>query len=95
MLSSLFSDNRDVVSIVPVLQMNAEYLCDLLKQVIINVSTAGYRIIAVISDNNVVNRNSFKKLADSDSLVPFIYNPVHRDQKIFILFDSSPHSEVY
>ena len=88
MLSSLFSDNRDVVSIVPVLQMNAEYLCDLLKQVIINVSTAGYRIIAVISDNNVVNRNSFKKLADSDSLVPFIYNPVHRDQKIFILFDS-------
>ena len=90
LLSSLFSDNRDVVSIVPVLQMNAEYLCDLLKQVIINVSTAtaGYRIIAVISDNNVVNRNSFKKLADSDSLVPFIYNPVHRDQKIFILFDS-------
>ena len=46
MLSSLFSNNRDVVSVVPVLQMNAEYLCDLLKQV--NVSTAGYRIIAVI-----------------------------------------------
>ena len=48
MLSSLFSNNRDVVSVVPELQMNAEYLCDLLKQVIINVSTAGYRIIAVI-----------------------------------------------
>ena len=63
------------------MQMNAEYECDLLKQVIINVLTAGYRIIAVISDNNVVSRNSFNKLADSDSLV----YPVHRGQKSLIV----------
>ena len=54
--------------------MNAEYLCDLLKRGIINVSTAGYRIFAVLSHNNVVNRNSFQKLADSDSIVSSIYN---------------------
>ena len=84
MLTSILSDNRDVISIVPVLQMNAEYLCDLLKKVIINVSTVGYRIIVVIGDNEV-NRNSFKKLAASDSLVQFIYNPVHCEQNFFFV----------
>ena len=54
--------------------MNAEYLCDLLKRGIINVSTADYGRIAVLSHNNVVNRNSFKKLAGSDSIVSSSYN---------------------
>ena len=88
LISSLCSNNKDVVSIIPVQQMTAIYLCELIKQVIINVSNAGYRVISVISDNNVVNRNSFKMLANSDHLVPFITNPVNEEEKIFILFDS-------
>ena len=32
------------------------YVCDLPKQVIISVSTAGYTIIVVISDDNVHNQ---------------------------------------
>ena len=32
------------------------YVCDLLKQVIISVSTVGYTIIVVISDNNMDNQ---------------------------------------
>ena len=35
MLSSILSNNRDVVSLVPVQQMTSSYLCDLTKQVII------------------------------------------------------------
>ena len=50
----LLSNNRDVVSFVPVQQMTSSYLCDLTKQVITNVTNAGYTAIAIISDNNVV-----------------------------------------
>ena len=50
MLSSLFSNNRDVVSLVPAHQMTSIYLGDLTKQVITNV------INTIMSDNNVVNR---------------------------------------
>ena len=41
MLSSILSNNRDVVSLVPVKQMTSSYLCDLTKQVITNVINAG------------------------------------------------------
>ena len=59
MLSSILSNNRDVVSLVPVQQMTSSYLCDLTKQVITNVTNAGYTVISIISDNNVVNRKMF------------------------------------
>lgn len=88
MLSSIFSDNRDVVSLVPVQQMTSKYLCDLTRQVISNVTKAGYTIVSIISDNNVVNRKMFMSLSDSDHLVPYIINPVNKIDKIFILFDS-------
>ena len=36
-----------------------ESLCDMIKQVMINVTNADYRVISVISDSNVVSRKSF------------------------------------
>ena len=88
MLSSILSNNRDVVSLVPVQQMISSYLCDLTKQVITNVTNAGYTVISIISDNNVVNRKMFMSLSGSDHLMPYIINPVNNIDKIFILFDS-------
>ena len=88
MLSSILSNNRDVVSLVPVQQMTSSYLCDLTKQVITNVTNAGYTVISIISDNNVVNRKMFMSLSGFDHLMPYIINPVNNIDKIFILFDS-------
>ena len=90
MLSSILSKNRDVVSLVPVQQMTSSYLCDLTKQVITNVTNAGYSytVIFITSDNNVVNRKMFRSLSGSDHLMPYIINPVNNIDKIFILFDS-------
>ena len=38
LIASIYYDNKDVVYIVPVQQINADFLCDLTKQVIINVT---------------------------------------------------------
>ena len=96
MLSSILSNNRDVVSIVPVQQMTStSYLCDLTKQVITNVTNAGYTVISIISDNNIVNRKMFMSLSGSDHLMPYIINPVNNIDKIFILFDSVHNIEMY
>ena len=46
MLSSILSNNRDVVALVPVQQMASSYSCDLTKQVITNVTNAGYTVIS-------------------------------------------------
>ena len=87
MLSSIRSKNKDVISLIPVQKMNAEQLCQMIKQVIANVTEAGYKIVSIISDNNVINRKSFILLSGSETLKPFIINPLN-NEKIFLLFDT-------
>ena len=65
--------------------MNAE--SQMIKQVIANVTEAGYKIVSIISDNNVINRKSFILLRGSETLKPFIINPLN-NEKIFLLFDT-------
>ena len=88
MLSSIMSPNRDVVCPVPVQRMTSEYLTQLIKDVIRIVTGAGYTIVSILSDNNVVNRKSFISLGGSDNLVPYMINPVNNVDKIYFLFDS-------
>ena len=57
-------------------------------QVFTNVTNAGFRIVSIISDNNVVNRKSFMIISGSDTLRPYIMNPVKPSQNIFRLFDT-------
>ena len=62
MLSSVLSNNKDVMSLIPVQKMQTEHLFLMTKEVIRNVTLAGYRIVFILSDNNVVNRKMFMKL---------------------------------
>ena len=52
-----------------------------------NVVTAGYRIVASISDNNIINRKMFIELSGSDSLMPYIVKPVTKLDR-YLLFDT-------
>ena len=88
MISSIKSKNKDVISLTPFQNMVAADLHQLILQVINNVTKAGFRIISLISDNNIINRNSFKLLSGTDILKPYIINPVNKEDKIYILFDT-------
>ena len=85
MIASILSPNKDVVSLVPVQKMTAHDLYTITLEVIKNVVTAGYRIVAIISNNNIINRKMFIELSGSDSLVPYIVNPVNQVDRIFYL----------
>ena len=65
MISSIKSKNKDVVSLVPVARMTGQYLYELLRNVIINITNTGFIVSSVISNNNVINRSAFKLLAVS------------------------------
>ena len=58
------------------------------KEVIRNVTLAGYRIVCILSDNNLVNRKVLMKLSGTDHLVSLIMNPIHITQKILLMFDT-------
>ena len=82
MLSSIKSPNIDVVCLVPVQMMTTEKLTQLIKDVIRIVAGAGYTIVSIISDDNVVNRKSFHSLGGSDVHVRYMINPVNNVDKI-------------
>ena len=54
------------------------YLYTITLEVIKNVVTACYRIVAIISNNNIINWKMFIELSGSDSLMPYIVNPVNK-----------------
>jgi THAP domain/Transposase protein len=87
MLSSLLSPNKDVAAMVPVKNLTAAYLRELTTQVVTLLENCGYFVLALISDNNRVNRNMFTALCGG-SLKPFVQHPCAEDRKLFFLFDS-------
>ena len=85
-ISSVMSSNTDVVSLVPVQKMTTHDLTVMTQEVIQNVKWAVYRIVSVISDNNVVNRKMFMELSGTDCLVPYIHNPINVNEIIYVIF---------
>ena len=88
MKSSIRSRNKDVISLTAVQNMTAGDLHEMSLQVLKNVTNADFRIVSLISDNNIINLNCFKLLSGSDDLRLFIPNPVNPDYRIYILFDT-------
>ena len=82
MISSILSPNKDVVSLVPVQKMTAQdmYTYTITLEVIKTIVTTGYRIMAIISDNNIINR---KKKSDA-----LYCEPSYKIDRIYILFDT-------
>lgn len=88
MISSLLSNHKLIVGMFPVVKMTSEFLCELTKDVIENVSKAGFNVVSVISDNNRVNRKMFSILSKDSESNYYITSPVNKDHKIFLLFDT-------
>ena len=91
MITSLLSNNKDVVALVPATKITAEQLCTLTKSILQRLASSGYRVISIITDGNRINRKMFKLLAgcfDVSNLPSSIPNPCKPDEQIFFLFDS-------
>ena len=91
MITSLLSNNKDVVALVPATKITAEQLCKLTKSILQRLASSGYRVISIITDGNRINRKMFKLLAgcfDVSDLPSSIPNPCKPDEQIFFLFDS-------
>lgn len=87
MISSLLSKNKDVAAIVPVKNINARMLYDMIVKVLKMLHTIGYIVTCIISDNNRVNRNAFTLMCGG-KLQASIENPNVPTEKLFFLFDT-------
>lgn len=87
MISSLCSNYKDVVCIIPISTLVAEQLKLCIMDVLREVEAVGFHIISIISDNNAVNRKAFQLFSDNNILEPCITHPLDPARKLFFIFD--------
>ena len=88
MINSVFSNYKDVVHLLPTSKISAEDLHLFLKKIICGLENIGFRVFAVITDNNAINRKAMSQFAVPSKLS--IAYPHRCDQKrpLFFVFDS-------
>ncbi|KAK7861885.1 hypothetical protein R5R35_001482 [Gryllus longicercus] len=88
MISSLLSDLKEVVHIVPVNKMCAEDLQSILKKIILGLEQIGFNVLCVISDNSSINRRCMQLFSPEEELKCMYNHPVEKSKPLFFLFDS-------
>jgi len=88
LISSLAGSLRDIVALVPVKQLTATDLRQMIMKVISIVQTCGFVVAVVASDNNQINAKAFEELCDSSDMSCGFLNPDFPNQTIFVVFDT-------
>ncbi|GFY32569.1 transposable element P transposase [Trichonephila clavipes] len=85
--SSLLSKNKEIVSLNPVKNMNAEDLHSMTLEILSLTEKVGFSVVCIVSDNNRVNRNCFSKLCNG-TIKSDIQNPANNAKKLRLIFNS-------
>lgn len=93
MISSILSKDKEVVALVPVVNLTAAFLHKLTVDILKLVHKARYKVISILSDNNRVNRNMFTMM--SGVLKPYIAHPCDPVFKLFFCSNLFIYSNAY
>lgn len=88
MIQSLLSPNKDVVHILPVAKLDAKDLHIFLVRLIKELEDAGLQVIAVISDNNSINRKAMSFFSDPPKCNIVYAHPSDPSRPLFFVLDS-------
>ncbi|KAH9366007.1 hypothetical protein HPB48_016606 [Haemaphysalis longicornis] len=87
MIQSLLSSNKDVVHILPVSRLSAETLHEFTKGIILKMEEIGLMVVAVITDNNAINRKMMSLFAESPQLSIVYPHPADKSRPLFYVVD--------
>lgn len=87
MTQSLLSSRKDVVHIMPVAQMDAKTLHDFLRMLVVELESSGFKVIAVISDNNSINQKTMSFFSNPPSLKIVYQHPADPSRPLFFVVD--------
>ena len=89
MISSVCSQFKDVVHILPVKTLKAEILFTFIKDIVIGLEKIGFRVISVVTDNNSINKKAMSCFANPPqlSIVSIITFKVLAEVHCFILMN--------
>ena len=67
-ITSIFSDFKDVVQVLPARKMDAKFFFKLIKNTVESLEKIGFKVISVITDNNSINRKAMSSFASPPQL---------------------------
>ena len=88
MLSSVFSQYKNVVRIMPTKCLKAECLFDIIRCIIIGLEEVGFQALSIIADYNTINKKAISLFCSPPKLSIVYPHPVLKSQLLFFLFDS-------
>ena len=88
MINSVISNYKDVVHLLPTSKISAEDLHLFLKKIICGLENIGFRVFAVITDNNAINRKAMSQFAVPSKLSIAYPHPCDQKRPLFFVFDS-------
>ena len=87
MITSVFSNMKEVVHVMPSCKMSGETLFDMTKRTIIGLERIGFKVIAVITDNNKINSKAMSFFSTPPSISTQYPHPSDASRPLFFLFD--------
>ena len=87
-ISSIFSNYKDVVHLLPICKMTADELYIIIKKLVVGLESIGFKVIAVITDNNAINRKAMTKFVSPPKLSIVYLHPSNQIRPLFFFFDT-------
>ena len=88
MISSMFFNYKDVAHVLPTRKITAEALHCLLKKTLVGLKCIGFTVIAVVMDNNAINRKAMSLFANPLQLSIVYPHPVDSSHPLFFVLDA-------
>ena len=88
MVTSIFSNYKDVVHVLPARKIDAQLLFEIIKKTINSLEKIGFRVISVITDNNAINRKAMSSYVSPPKLSVTYPHPSEPTRPLFFILDS-------
>lgn len=88
MIQSLLSSFKEVAHILPVKTLHGDELHTILKKVILRLEEIGYRVVAIVCDNNALNRKAMKAFLQKPKLSPVYPHPADPSRPLYYVVDA-------
>ena len=88
MISSIFSNYKDVIHVLPACKMDAQALFEIITKTVKSLEKVGFQVISVITDNNAINRKAMALFASPPELRVAYPHPCNHTRPLFFILDS-------
>ena len=91
MISSVFSQYKDIGYVISTKYLKAENLFDIVEHIIIGLEEIGFQVSSIITDNNTIDKNVISFFCCPPKLSIEYPHQVIKSRPLFFLFDTTVH----